>query len=306
MDTGTWPAEVAASAAQLWSPPASVVQAGVQDLWVRTAQRLRAAADDRRQAAGVLMQIMGPGDEPKHLTDATSQAVAALVQLALRTTDGRVVQWALATCQRGAPGACLGLNARHWVRAEPGNVIAWLQLAHDEPDSLDEALHGMTQARYADVGYRALATLVEAALDENTPSVQRMSAVMAAIGIDGSIPIPAVRSLTQKACMPALLADANRRQQCDAIARVMTAGGRDALSWSIGRRLAEWAGWPQAELQRLQDELTLLRTISTTELPISPTQPYSCASVASMRQWMKTVAEVGEMGWLRQQAAKRR
>ena len=29
MDTGTWPAEVAASAAQLWSPPASVVQAGV-------------------------------------------------------------------------------------------------------------------------------------------------------------------------------------------------------------------------------------------------------------------------------------
>lgn len=305
MDTSTWPAEVAASAAQLSSPPASVVQAGVPDLWMRTAQRLRAAADERRQAAGVLMQIMGPGD-PAPMASVGSQAMAALVQLALRASDGRAVQWALAMCRRGAPGACQGLNARHWVRAEPGNVIAWLQLAQDEPASLEEALHGMTQARYADIGHGALATLVEAALDENTPAVQRMSAVVAAIGIDASMPIPIGVPPLHKVCSPALMTDANRRQQCDAIARVMTAGGRDAFSWGIGRRLAERVGWPHPELQRLQDELTAMRTTSATELPISLTQPYSCASVASMRQWMKTVAEVGEMGWLRQQAAKRR
>ena len=279
------------------APPRAVVEDGLDALWEALRLQLRSAGP-REQAIAWLMQGGSgsgvPGPAAEHWI-----VERHLAATALDTTDPVVIQWALRSCRRAGNVACWGVSARHWVHAEPGNVVAWAWLAQDEPGSLAEAIHGMTLAQYSDLRTDVIAPRIEAALPPGTSPHLRMSVLMRAQQVEAEMPYAEFKALFAH-CHPEVKADANRRQQCDAIARVMTGHGRDLLSMMLGRRMAERAGWPAPRLAQLNDDIRSLQMLASAESSFNPAQPYSCASVDSTQRWLRGVGALGEVAWLRQ------
>lgn len=291
--------DASASLPQLTIAPQRLVETGLPELWRRLGEAMRNSLDPRQQAAALIMNLPADG-KYFHAAVVGEQ----LRQLALRSKDPLILQWAFSRCRANEGANCPHALARQWVRTEPGNLMSWLALLADEPAAQAEALHGMALARFVDIRAGQLQYQVDTAIPDDMPPYLRMSAVIQAVGVDAAL--LANLSALSRLCGASATADANRYQQCDAIAHVMVDHGRDLLTLAFGRRLAERLGWPADRLRQLNDEVASLSGLAAAKPGIDLAQPYSCESIASLRQWVKSLAVNGELGWLRGQAGLRR
>jgi len=294
------PPALRASMPQLAIAPLGVVSAGLPALWQLLGRTMRASPDVRQQAAALAMDLPAAGEVERGSSDPSGP----LRDLALRTNDPLILQWSIERCALNLNPSCQHVSARQWVRAEPGNLFAWLALLAEEPEARAEALHGMALARYSDMREDQLAWSIEAAIPEDTPAYLRMTALMRAMGRSGAS--LASSMALAKLCDESGLGDANRRQQCDAIAHVLVEGGRDGVSLVYGVLLADRLGWPEPYRESLADKGRSIRMAGGVPEALDPGQPYSCASIAAVRNRLKRAATDGELARSGKQQAARR
>lgn len=300
-------ASAADNDAQSLELPPDLGQAALAKAWPELVARLAASPEPRLQAAAWRMAGHPPGGDLLAITGVPAQgALINLARLALSSSDPLVMQWAVRACSQkpSVAAACGGLSARHWVRLAPDNGTAWLELLDQEPAALEEALHGLSQARRLDSAWGQLPFLVDQALPADWPATLRVLIQSPLIALDsaqGTVSFSALR----KACNAQSLAQVNRRLQCDAIAALMIGESRDLLGAGVGLGLAKGLGWPASKLAALRaDHEALIRAGSSSQADLA--QPYSCQALSRHRQKQAGVAALGERGWLRQQAALQR
>jgi hypothetical protein len=284
------PAELRASMPPLAIAPDAVVTAGLPELWRLLGRTLRASPDVHHQAAALAMDLPAAGEV---VGAGSSDMSGPLRDLALRTNDPMILQWSFERCSFRRDPSCVHVSARQWVRAEPGNLASWLALLVEEPSAHAEAAHGMALARFSDLRQGQLASLLEIAIPEDTPPYLRMTALMQALGRGSSL--LANSAALMKLCDPSSLGDSNRRQQCDAIAHVLVENGRDRLSFMQGAVLADRLGWPDSRRASLTEKSQSVRMQGGALERVEPAQPYSCASIAAMRQMLQRDVGEGEL-----------
>lgn len=267
--------------------------------WAAAHDAWRALGDARSLAAIELT----PFDKP------VGPGPVRLIELARQSQDPLLMQWAAGLCLRaGGSGACAGHSARQWTRAEPENALAWLTLLGQEPGAAAEALYAMSRATHVAGRWGALPALVDAALPESVPGAVRANLLLEAAVIEG-MNLPAFKGLTDE-CRPAAVVDANRRALCGDIARLLVEQGDTLITWSIGIRLGEWAGWPAARIDALRAEQRALQSpdvAKQTYGDLDKLDSDSCAAVAGIRRAVREVDRLGgELPYLRSVLAQQR
>ena len=272
--------------------PADWATQALTTAWPSLLQALAASPDVRQQAAAVLLDPAADrADTPRRLAS-----------LARVSGDPAVLQWAVQACSAaGVQPSCPGLSARHWTRAEPGNLAAWLQLSAQEPLARDEALHGMAQAHQLDLGWLRLAAVVDSAVPADWPAALRVDLAVMLMGLDLARGHGLGHwSVLTKACDTTAVQNANRRQTCEAIATTLVCQDNHLLAFKLGLGMGRRLGWPAQRLQA-DDQLQALMQAHPQQLA-AVQQPYSCAAVARSRSYLADVNRLGEIGWLRAQA----
>jgi hypothetical protein len=286
-------ASPAAAAAPAFRLPAALGDDALALAMPRILQALASSGDVRHQAAALLL---GGGVSATARADAQGQAdrLRLLAQLALTSANPVVMQWALQACAAAASSApCNGLSARHWLRIAPDNLAPWLYLLAQEPMALDEALHGMALSRRVDFSVQRLPAVVDQIWPDDLPPYLREVMAERLVGIEVAQPTHWTALL--RACDSTLLADANRHQQCTAIAEVMVGPDSDLPALTLGSSLGQRLGWPPDRVAALRAEAVLLAGIRAEQLK----QPYSCASLLHGWVHRMVVDDVGELAWLR-------
>ena len=281
----------------LAAEPAAPEPARVAQAWQASAAALAASPQARQRAAGLLMaQPWPPG--PAGRASLPPESLQALVALGVQSGDATALHWALAACAaaREAP-VCQGLSARHLVRVAPTNLVSWLRLLAQEPAALDEALHGMARAETVDLGWLRWAATVAAALPDALAPELRLQIVGELVSRDMAGNWPSFDALL-RACGEPALADANRRQLCQAIAQSMVGQSRELITQRIGIALGTRLAWPAERLAALRAEGD--PPGSPLPLWLAPGLAPQCA-VVLQQQWLAGVEQWGELGWLRQQ-----
>ena len=215
-----------------------------------------------------------------------------LVELARSSGDPLVLQWAVAECQR-EPGhaACAGFGVRHWLQREPRNAMAWLWLLASEPGAADEALHGLVGSGGANAHWGALSALVEQALPADVPGAVGQQLVTEAIGIDAATLMPPFNVLIDQCTPPRAAADANRRQQCEAIAQMLVEHSDTQLVHVIGIRIGQNAGWPAERVAALRAEHKALQDASIRAMQQMYGDLRLIYTCSSVERWRRSVRE---------------
>lgn len=258
--------------------------AGLHERWSREVDALVAAlatsGTPGAEAAAALMQ----------------GRLADLVKLALRDRDPRTVQWAVQACQgRGqAEPTCLLVSSRLWVEVEPDNGMAWLALLAAEPAAQADAVYGLTRAHRFDERIGALVAVVDAAAPLTVPAHQRANLLVQAMGIDMARSLPSFAPLSQ-VCPANVAADANRREQCSAIAELLANRSNTLLARGFAAPLGERAGWSAgrvAALRRQQEQAQ--RRLSEHIEAWLKLPPLGCEQLTALSGHFRDLARRGE------------
>jgi len=200
-----------------------------------------AEAEDLRAQAIAVLQVRG---------DELSRVLARLLQndanaaaaVALRSTDPRAYGLAWQACHsRNAGAACEQLSLRRWVQLEPNNAWPWLGLLDEarrrgDASGVEEALHRAARAQRSDGGFGRFVGSVDEVLPADAPVGGRTELQVELIGRSAAFVIGWQVALLS-VCSAEAARDANRRQNCMAIARVLAGQGRDLIDVGMGARL---------------------------------------------------------------------
>ena len=189
-----------------------------------------------------------------------------LAALALQSRDARVLTLARSErarrIGRGAGAAsCERLTVRAWIERDRDNAAPWLALAAEEPTAREEALFQVARAKTIDTHHGAAWTFLGRVDRKSGPSAL---AVVGTIEHLGGLASTLSYATILEECKDRGLQDANRRQRCEALARLFTERGRTLMDLAIGARLAERLDWPevaairgeQRALQQVAIEMT--------------------------------------------------
>lgn len=271
------------------------------EAWDRITSTLDASPVDRERAAAMVLRASGLLDGEAAATQLARQSqttahVQQLAMLARQTRDVGVLQWALAICQREpALEACVALSPRDLVALAPQDGRNWLLLAAADAGRREEALRRAAQA--PTIGSApSLMVPIEAALPADLPPYLRHELQLQALGFEFALPDPSLSA----AASHCRRAEQNRSSTCGLLAEALQQRGPDLLAMVIGRKIGEGQGWAptrvaaaKAEEDRLQAQFPGLTT----------DQPYGCAEVGRMRNYLLDRAAVGERAALQRQVA---
>ncbi len=236
---------------------------------------------------------------------------ADLVRLALRDRDARTVQWAVQACQAAgaaqAESACLMLPTRLWTEVEPDNGAAWLQLMSAEPAAQADALYGLTRARRFDERVGALAAVVDQAAPQDLPQPARLQLRILAFNAELAKATLVYKPLLQL-CPSNLATDANRREQCRAVAELLAGQSGTVLSRSLGLTLVERSGaWPAERVAERRRQIGQAKARLAERLDQSlKLPPLSCAQLEVMGRYIDDFARQGEWAMATQAPTPRR
>ena len=250
--------------------------------------RMRRIADVKTRAAALMV-------ERNH---------GALVEMALRSNDVAVYSFAVHLCDqyRAADGqvpvACQQVSLEQAARWDSDNGAVWLHLATKAFERQDEegvraALHRAGVATVVKQRQLDFASLALAALPVDLPPPERMSAVVAIIGMQAALVVPSYRGATSYCAKPRLI-DANRRQTCDAVAELLVDKGHSLLDLAIGRRIGEWADWPSERVELLSARLEAKTLALYNEISKAPGGMVGCAAMQLTERWHRDIALNGE------------
>jgi hypothetical protein len=247
------------------------------------ARELAASAAAADRAAGLYRQLVDAqrdarrqfaGRNPQCATDDTcgGREDAALMQAArpirdalarLAAASNEVPAYHLAYLACGAvdtaadKGECAQLSARQWTRLEPDNALAWLFAAGEaarqaQPALADEALYRAAHAPRLDSHWSTFARLLDAHAVRNADEDARAAVTTDVVGMAAATRFAPFQPLFDY-CSAQALADVNRHQVCDDLARMLTERSDEGVSLVVGAKLAQALGWPQDQIDAVQD-----------------------------------------------------
>lgn len=278
------------------------VQRGGSDLdlgetpWrARWLAAMRASADVRTRAAGLLLSTSAVEDEP---------VVEPLVQLAQQSRDPLVYGWALYLCHarndRRPMNACLMLSHDEWAALAPDRAAPWLYAASDEagPRRVDpaEAMYRASRAATLGTSAAALPALVLAAQPTGAGPLDRYAMLQGAIGVAHAI--AARTPYPTRHCGAVQMVDANRRQQCEALGQLFAQKAETPMDLVVAKSLGERLGWPAERVRAIGEEVSALQWL-VTHRGIGD-QPASCAGIERLAASVNEAARLGEIGAARE------
>lgn len=251
---------------------------------------LLASADPQVQAAALLLAAKARDDGRSRID--------TLARLAVASQDPLVYAIALEGCKgrtEGDAASCGLLSIAQWVRLDPDNAQPWLELAaqaqqqHDA-DAEVEAMRRAAWAHRSDAHAGLLASLVEGALETQTPLLQRTLAASASWSIQASWGPPHT-SQAYAYCAVDIDADPARRDTCEAIAETLSYSSTSVTDLSVGLAIAKKLGWPAQRLQALQQEHDAINEAGGAPLI---GVDFSCDAVDRMQAWIRQLGTRGE------------
>jgi hypothetical protein len=266
-------------------------------------ERMLASGDEQVRAAALMIGAQARDGEAHSRID-------RLARLAGHSQDPVVYAIAVEACRGWTPeqgGACQLLSRAQWVHLDPDNALPWLELAAEaeqahEPDAEAEAMHRAASARRSDAHAAVLPALVERALvDAHAAPLQRTLALSASWSAQAAW-APPRSGQAYLYCMAEALADANRRQTCDALAQTLAQRGMSLADVSVGIAIGRNVGWPAERLQSLQQELDALGQAGRFQSAVG--LDLSCEAVERMQDWMRRIAAQGEVQAAREALAR--
>lgn len=269
------------------------LQRRLQPILDEVDRRVGAHADPRVRALAAF-HIGDPEAEP----ETVRRARDALARDAVHGSDPQLYRLALQACSRAprsAYGACQLVDARGWARRDAGNGAAWLAVAEaarqrgDEAE-LNEALFRIARATRFDARPQLFVELVRQAQPADTPRWARLQLDALAIGL-GMAFTPTYAAL-MKPCERPALADANRRQLCEALADTLERRGTTMMD----------AGMAMALRQRLEGESARVMALRRQQDAVfgwmaDSVEPagLDCASAERAGRWFGEVIAHGEL-----------
>lgn len=166
-----------------------------------------------------------------------------------------------------AQAACQGLSRQRWTALDPQDSLAWLALARTadargDGAALNSALHGVSRASVS----RELGPLVLARVMNHVPDAVQgwplLSLTLAARSQASAWGRHSVQTLF-KLCSEAARQDANRAQQCTALASSQMQQASDLSSLLVAVSLARRTGVSDAALAAAQQDLWWAQGAST-------------------------------------------
>lgn len=266
----------------------------------RSAALLIRSIDLRRKGVALLLPAC-----PDPACEATAQQALEqsieltqeLASLAMTTTDPRVYALAVKTCGTSRPGSCALLNTAQWARLDADNAEPWLYVLEEAGQRKDralmeEALHRLGTA----VRFEARPSLIDALVAERAgpADIDQLAAFVIGVEVAG---VNAAQSLPligfMNVCNSASLKDANRRQECDAAASVLTERSDSLLIASLGAGIGRRLGWPAERIAAIKG----LAAAASESLPFDPSvvNPYACVNMKLLLLRVVHQAQVGEV-----------
>jgi hypothetical protein len=267
---------------------------GIETALDAIVDRLRQSPDGFTRAAAIVLAMgVGSGGE---------EAVALREQLARQATttdDPRLYALTFRLCARAPTNSsCALLSAAQWARLDAGNGEPWLFVlddaaAHGDRAMVDEAIYRIGSAARFDDRYSALTAAVVA--QAGASDADLMAARMLTMVLDG---VAAAQSLPLQrfdACKGAELADANRRQVCDAVAATLAERSDSMLLASVGAGIGRGVGWGEERVIAPR-ALWLALLDSWSAVPDAKFgNSYSCGGIRAILARVGRMAEVGEL-----------
>ncbi len=282
--------------------PRALGQYARTEAWARIVGTLDASPVERERAAAMVLRASGllqAEAAPATLLQRsdTTPHVQQLATLARQTRDAGVLQWALALCEREpALEACKALTPRDLVALAPQDGRSWLLLAAADADRREEALQRAARAP-AISSLPSLAAAVNSAAPASLPPYLRHELQLQALGVELALGDGLPLSFASRHCRQ----PANQSQStCAAVAQALQERGPDLLAMVIGRRMGEVQGWSAARVAAAKDEETHLQAAFP---DLATDQPYGCATVGRMRDWLLDRGALGERAALQRRAA---
>ncbi|MBB4843727.1 hypothetical protein HNP55_002250 [Paucibacter oligotrophus] len=280
---------------------------------------LRHSADPADQVAAALLARplwdVGLG------ADSSSHAAALLAQ---HSHSAAAYGLAYRACATWPGAACSGLSARRWTELDEQNPSAWLFLlgeAYRAADAavLAEALYRLSLPQLGmDPGMpllaRAQARMAQAraqALDTAALASEELALVADAmlqtqiIGVDFAMTGNWLQALNRSCSGPAL-ADSNRQQQCQAVARNLLLRGRSLMDMAQALSLAERSGLPAAEWPLQRSDYLAVQAQVGADSEAQAELGESCAAFRLVRSRLAEILRQGEWGFWRAELARQR
>ncbi len=254
---------------------------------------LGASADAYARAVAVWLEVAPDA--------AAGQRPLRLAAMARTTTDPRLYALAFRACHSsGSHEGCQALSVRRWAALDPGNAKPWLYALDDAVQAGDvsgqeEALfHLATASRIDDRYDTPVGPIVDAAGPDGAEPAAANALAIEAVGLSAAQ--PGNEFTLSRLCRASAAADANRRQSCLAAARVLADHADTTLARAVGVSLEAHLTGDPARLQRL-------RARPTDPAFLALDTPASCGQLRRNLQLWRRLAQVGEIGVLREHEA---
>jgi hypothetical protein len=258
--------------------------------------------DIRARAAGLFLEgkLTGSGS----VQPIEDQTRDALVQLAVGASDPAIYAMAVNACNTysdPAPaGSCQQITLNTWARLDTDNAVPWLLVAgqaHARNDATTEtaAFGQAAKAHKADAYNYSLYTFAESELPRDVTPLERWYLAIELIGIES-----ATASLqyiyASKHCSAEAMQDRGVREQCNALAELMVGKGTTLLDLGIGTHIGARAGWSNARVARLTEELDALMQAITQTTANNNDDLWTCDGVRRGNAYMGQWVRLGEIG----------
>ncbi|MDR7271357.1 hypothetical protein J2X20_004025 [Pelomonas saccharophila] len=200
------------------------------------------------------------------------------------------------------PTACSALSVERLESLEPGSAVPWLMRLNDSLGRRDEAgtsqaLYQLAQRPAAPSGGRLLsATLAE--IIDGEPGPGESFVLSTAAAEDQMSKLDASFSMVGRACQVDALKDANRRQLCEQVVRLMPQRTRDILEARTLHALEERLGFAHSPQAMAKAESEALNKLMGEESMAWMTEP-TCANFSRSGRQLLAISQQGEVGYLR-------
>lgn len=258
--------------------------------------------DDRVRAAALLIGARSRSTETRARAD-------RLARLAVGSQDPAIYAMALEACHGLATteaGACQLLSRAHWVRLDPDNVFAWLELAAEaqdrfEPDAQAEAMRHAALARRSEAYESLLPELLDRTLGSQAAPAQRTLALGSSWNVQMAWMLSHSSAAYSYCASDAALGWEERQHSCEAIAQTLAQRKLRLADLGIGLVIDKGAGWPVERLQAMQQLNAAISAISGLQ---TIGQDFTCDGVARMQAWLLELDARGELHTVRELLAR--
>ncbi|HEX3398346.1 MAG TPA: hypothetical protein VHS76_16695 [Steroidobacteraceae bacterium] len=256
----------------------------------------------RARVAGLFLEGKFADFKSQHVT--AQEARDELVQLAVGANDPAIYSMAVYMCQSRAEGsgsgACRQISWQAWARADPDNVFPWLALAgmartNNDPAAESDAFNHAAQAHRSDTYMDSQLALAQSLFPADVSALERSVIATQVIGIEAALPMPPYHPLL-KHCAIAAMQDAGVKEQCETLAEILTAHSGSILDFAMGLAIGKRAGWPAAQIDAMEQEKDAMMESIMRVTPPGDADPWSCAGVARLNDYVSLRNQLGEIG----------